>query len=195
MLSFHNLEIKWKNPHNFILLDDSNHTLIDKFNRTAKVFSNISALHIYYDLQNDDHNMIIKFSFHGRNHTPQKLDENVYNCSVSYFDQFYQHLACNFEIECDEKQDERKCNFTSPKCDGAISIDNKCYVILYEVSMLSALKARYECKKRGLEIASFPVTKDLLKFVDVVTTYNRSLNLIIGLTMSEITSPHMFMYR
>nr|KAG5699356.1 hypothetical protein BaRGS_008264 [Batillaria attramentaria] len=49
------------------------------------------------------------FSFHNTPATPQQLGGGTWNCSVSYWDDFQQHLLCNGDPECLDMKDETNC--------------------------------------------------------------------------------------
>ena len=67
------------------------------------------------------------YTFHNWSYSPQKLSSGMFNCSVSYYQDFKKHLHCNLQQECDGREDEGgHCHFSSEACNGSVAIKNKC---------------------------------------------------------------------
>ena len=56
------------------------------------------------------------FSFHDAGSRPQRLGDGTWNCSVSHWSQFRQHLPCDLEPQCHSGEDEAECPYTTQRC-------------------------------------------------------------------------------
>ena len=57
------------------------------------------------------------FSFHPLSAAPQRaLADGTWNCSVTHYDAFAEHLTCDLFRDCQGGEDERGCPYASPSC-------------------------------------------------------------------------------
>ena len=98
--------------------------------------------------------MNMSYSFHLLIAAPNMLGSGLFNCSVSHYSSFQQHLHCNLELECQGGEDEgAHCPFSSPPCDGTVDASGKCYFFVVWKSKVTWQSARSECRKRGGDLA------------------------------------------
>ena len=102
------------------------------------------------------------FSFHPTDAVPQMLSDGRFNCSVDHFSSFREHLDCNMEQECDNRQDETgQCPFSSPACGGKVASHNKCYFYI-RVGRMSWNLAEDKCREHGGRLATIKTSQELL---------------------------------
>ena len=136
--------------HNMILHDDSGRVGVEVYSQEKNGFGDL--LWISCDPRYNDTHMLetnnvtlvwrmpsgdcrvnvtcwkMYFSFHPHNEVPQRLSNGLFNCSVDYYWGFQQHLDCNLKVECEDGRDETEhCPFSSPACQGWVSLRGKCY--------------------------------------------------------------------
>ena len=59
--------------------------------------------------------------------SPKRLSNGMFNCSVSYYRDFKEHMHCNLKQECEGREDEGgHCSFTNQACNGSVATTNKC---------------------------------------------------------------------
>ncbi|PVD27178.1 hypothetical protein C0Q70_12332 [Pomacea canaliculata] len=102
-------------------------------NRGYPCFTNASrTLHIpsnHVAMICDGKGFKMIYSLHPVHEAPAKLDSGLWDCSVTPYNKFKQHLECNLEQECQGGEDEGShCPFSSPSCNGSVAVANKCYV-------------------------------------------------------------------
>ena len=67
------------------------------------------------------------YTFHSWVQSPQKMADGMFNCSVSYYQDFKEHVHCNLYQECEGREDEGgHCSFSNTVCDGSVATKNKC---------------------------------------------------------------------
>ena len=67
------------------------------------------------------------YTFHLQSQSPHKLPTSMFNCSVSHYPDFKEHLDCNLKQECEEREDEGgHCSFSSQRCNGSVTANSKC---------------------------------------------------------------------
>jgi hypothetical protein len=67
------------------------------------------------------------YTFHPANATPTTLADGLFNCSVGHYHTFQYHLRCNMVTECEGREDEKHCPFSSQDCPGMVASRNKCF--------------------------------------------------------------------
>ena len=76
------------------------------------------------------------YTFHAQFKYPKRLPNGMFNCSVSYYRDFKEHVHCNLKQECEGREDEGgDCSFSSQACNGCVATTNKC-LHLYGKSLL-----------------------------------------------------------
>ena len=61
--------------------------------------TSVVSLYVYSEaLGNYNHTFL--FSFHAQSAVPQLLHDDTWNCSVTYYDEFADHLACDLFRDC-----------------------------------------------------------------------------------------------
>ena len=76
------------------------------------------------------------YTFHAQFKSPKRLPNGMFNCSVSYYRDFKEHVHCNLKQECEGREDEGgHCTFSSQACNGSVATTNKC-LHLYGKSLL-----------------------------------------------------------
>ena len=77
------------------------------------------------------HCFTMLFSFHAKSSVPNRLRNDLFNCSVGDYWRFQQHLDCNLKVECEDGRDETgHCPFSSPACQGWVASRGKCYMFV-----------------------------------------------------------------
>ena len=67
------------------------------------------------------------YTFHPWIRSPKKQPNGRFNCSVSYYRDFKEHVHCNHQQECEGREDEGgHCSFSSQACNGSVTTTNKC---------------------------------------------------------------------
>ena len=67
------------------------------------------------------------YTFHLQSQSPHKLPTSMFNCSVSHYSDFKEHLDCNLKQECEGREDEGgHCSFSSQRCNGSVAVNSKC---------------------------------------------------------------------
>ena len=61
---------------------------------------------------------------------PRKVSTAFWNCSVSNWSDFQQHLMCDLVTECAGWEDERDCPYTGHCGPDRLTIDGQCYQYL-----------------------------------------------------------------
>jgi hypothetical protein len=95
------------------------------------------------------------FSFHKQNEIPQQNEAGQFNCSVSYYSSFQQHLHCNMYEECVDGRDEGgHCWFNSQACQGKFASGSKCFFPVFDNDGVSTRVDRVDqCQEKGGELA------------------------------------------
>ncbi|KAL8591658.1 hypothetical protein ACOMHN_056774 [Nucella lapillus] len=134
----------------------------------------------------------IHFSAHSRIERPGKLASGMFNCCVSYYSKFSQHLDCNFKPECEDGQDETEhCPFSSPACQGLVASQNKCFKLIpLDVSSAIPLLA-YSCRKAGGNLASIKSRKEQDDSFHLFKKFNY-FQLCLGYTSGWDSVPFMY---
>lgn len=79
--------------------------------------TSVVSLSVYSEaLGNYNHTFL--FSFHAQSAVPQLLHDDTWNCSVTYYDDFADHLACDLFRDCQGGEDEKDCPYISSACGG-----------------------------------------------------------------------------
>ena len=98
--------------------------------------------------------MNMSFSFHTLLAAPGLLTSGFFNCSVSHYASFQQHLHCNLKQECEGREDEgAHCPFSSPSCKGWVEAGGKCYIPVDSDHAVSWQTAQSQCKNSGADLA------------------------------------------
>ena len=98
--------------------------------------------------------MNMSFSFHPPLAAPGLLTTGFFNCSVSHYTSFQQHLHCNLKQECEGGEDEgAHCPFSSPSCKGWVEAGGKCYIPVDSDHAVSWQTAQSQCKNSGADLA------------------------------------------
>ena len=98
--------------------------------------------------------MNMSFSFHTALAAPGLLTTGFFNCSVSHYASFQQHLHCNLKQECEGGEDEgAHCPFSSPSCKGWVEAGGKCYIPVDSDHAVSWQTAQSQCKNSGADLA------------------------------------------
>ena len=80
-------------------------------------------------------------------------------------------------------------------CKGAIHVNGRCIAIMSSHKQITGMDAQHRCSSQGFQLASFPRISDLDEFVTLLNAYNLSITTWVGLTMTEVTRPELFMYK
>jgi hypothetical protein len=71
---------------------------------------------------------LMRYSFHNNISTPRKQASGMFDCDVSFYSDFQQHLHCNLEQECEDGRDELgTCPCSSTLCGGKGAVSSSSY--------------------------------------------------------------------
>ena len=122
-----------------------------------QVYNLSLRIHFVSDRRVNNIGFKMKFSFHAYTQSPTKLASGLFNCSVSYYTQFKDHVDCNMKLECEGREDERgHCPFSSPACDGSVAVRHKCYTLVRattKTGRMSFSESKMECNHRHSTLA------------------------------------------
>ena len=94
---------------------------------TADVYTTTLLVHFRAKAFKSDRGFTLLYTFHSTPQSPRKLPSGMFNCSVSFYEDFDEHLHCNLRHECERREDEGgHCSFSSQACSGAVAVGNKC---------------------------------------------------------------------
>ncbi|KAK7103352.1 hypothetical protein V1264_018270 [Littorina saxatilis] len=97
------------------------------------------------------------YTFHQPHELPQKVSEaDTWNCSVTYYSAFRQHLDCNLVGECVHGEDESSCNYTRcrPHHRDGFQVEGKCYFLRFPNKRIYHDDASVSCQEEGGRLAS-----------------------------------------
>jgi hypothetical protein len=126
-----------------------------------------TATYNFYRDQHVDLGFKMFFSFHQQNATPHQEAGGQFNCSVSYYSNFQQHLDCNMYEECVDGRDEGgHCWFSSPACEGKLASGSKCFFPVFDNDGVSTRvghvdRLAAQCQEKGGELAIIQTRKQL----------------------------------
>ena len=169
------------------------------FDRSVIIFqTSVLAVNVIHVLERGAHFtkscLKIPFSFHPKSNLPQRLSNDLFNCSVAYYWRFQQHLDCNLKVECEDGRDETgHCPFSSPACQGWVASRGKCYRLFIFNRKVKYQTAVDECLRRGLKMASIKTSRELEDFVKIFLHRN-DLVTMIGLVSGLRWVPFMYRY-
>ena len=137
----------------------------------------------------------MRFSFFRSTHSHLKLTSGLFNCSVSYYTQFKDHVDCNMKQECEDREDERgHCPFSSPACDGSVAVGDKCYSLVKGVAT-SVLEINLECTKRNFTTGMMKTTEEwkaISVFLDFNCNFVGGPSIFIGLVIFNKDVPDYY---
>ena len=121
---------------------------VNRINFDQVMIFNISSLKLYYY---SNHISSLKFDYHSDSRMPRRIVTGFkmrfslvlpselpeysialqvfLECNRSEYEVFMDHVKCNFKKDCDKGVDELDCPFTSPQCNGDVSVGDHCFAI------------------------------------------------------------------
>ncbi|KAK7096195.1 hypothetical protein V1264_005518 [Littorina saxatilis] len=135
----------------------------------------------------------IKFTIQPFSNTPRRLQSGLFNCSVPSYASFKQHVHCNMKQECEGGEDEGgHCPFSSPACNGAVAVNNKCYTMIAKNGPI--LRLQRECQQRNSQPATIKTKQELEAFSKLFLGKSRYLKheLAIGLFGYDSSMPQYY---
>ena len=148
--------------------------------------TSVVSLSVYSEaLGNYNHTFL--FSFHAQSAVPQLLHDDTWNCSVTYYDDFADHLACDLFRDCQGGEDERDCPYISSACGGRqFEAGGSCFGISQRnVAGLTWQEAADRCKQLGGQL---PVLSRPEKWRAVYQLLRRKVFYLVYLGLSTV--PH-----
>ena len=161
-----------------------------------EVYNHSLRIHFASDNNVNDIGFKMKFSFHKYNQSPKRLVSGLFNCSVSYYPQFKDHVDCNMKQECEGREDERgHCPFSSPACDGSVAVHDKCYSI-YPVKdklSISVTKMKDVCESHDSVLAMMKTVREW-EALYVIYDYKEpnTYSIVVGMTTFVKGMPHYY---
>ena len=127
------------------------------------------------------------FSFHALSAVPQLLYDDTWNCSVTYYDEFADHLACDLFRDCQGGEDERDCPYVSSACGGRqFEAGGSCFGISQRnVAGLTWQQAADRCTQLGGQL---PVLSRPEEWQAVYQLLRRKVFYLVYLGLSTV--PH-----
>ena len=145
----------------------------------------------------------ILFTFHPKDITPHRLNSGLYNCSVHDYWRFKPHLHCNMKEECEDGRDETEhCPFSSPICQGWVTIDRKCVRLVSKESLdrfitveqFSHVKALKFCASLNASVGtptnSHEINSVFSRFAERVAI--GTMSAVVGFSYGELSVPDMY---
>lgn len=136
------------------------------------------------------------FSFHDVSALPQRVDDNLWNCSVPWWHDFQEHLLCNWRPECFDGKDELACSYEAPvstcSSEGFAQMGRDgCFALLTPKQPISWNDASTLCLLRGARLASLSTLKKWNDVTRFLVTYGVDTRIYIGLKTAAPTSSHL----
>jgi len=126
----------------------------------SRVYRSSISLFFHSDEEEQLTGFKMMYAILPRSQEPQKLSDNLYNCSVPYFHSFKPLLSCNMVTECQGNEDEEDCDHHSNDCgDGAVDAGTKCYRFVRRDVTATWLGANNECIQKNTNLV-MPATPD-----------------------------------
>ena len=153
--------------------------------------TSVVSLYVYSEaLGNYNHTFL--FSFHAQSAVPQLLHDDTWNCSVTYYDEFADHLACDLFRDCQGGEDERDCPYVSSACGGRqFEAGGSCFGISQRnVAGLTWQQAADRCTQLGGQL---PVLSRPEEWQAVYQLLRRKVFYLVylGLTTVDMSLPQM----
>ena len=129
-------------------------------------------------------NFKILFSTLSEEYIPHTLENGKFNCSVSHYSKFQEHVHCNLKRECGDGQDETEyCPFSSTACQGLVASRNKCYLLSVVHINDKCQFAQYACSAKGGSLAMFKNRQeqnDFLYNIDMTGIFQFCVGFVSG---------------
>ncbi|KAK7106060.1 hypothetical protein V1264_017360 [Littorina saxatilis] len=125
--------------------------------------------------------------------TPRRLQSGLFNCSVSNYASFKQHVHCNMKQECEDGKDEGgHCPFSSPACKGSVAVNDKCYTMIAKSD--TGLSLERECQQQNLHPATIKTKEELEMFSKLFLSKSaiRTKRIGLGLLGYDSSMPHYY---
>ncbi|KAK7482103.1 hypothetical protein BaRGS_00026687, partial [Batillaria attramentaria] len=133
------------------------------------------------------------YSTHNTTQTPHRLANGLFNCSVSYYHTFQQHLRCNLKLECSNAEDEIGCPYTTKACGlGFVDVGRKCYYYHPSKKQITWYDAHDYCRDNGMFLVSPQTPKEWHTFKEILKLSSTSYETYLGLWVSD---RHRWSYR
>ena len=162
------------------------------FKGTMLVIHAESSVQVEY-IPSSKNSMNMTYSFHPPLAAPSMLSSGLFNCSVSHYAIFQQHLDCNLERECQGGEDEGgHCPFSSPLCDGWVDAQGKCYFLVVGEDHVTWQSAHAKCRKRGGDLAMMKTPREWTALWKLYDYGRRWKCAYIGLRLNSSTLLRMY---
>ena len=135
----------------------------------------------------------MQFTFHKYTATPEKLLDEKWNCSVTFWSEFQPHFPCNFIPECEEYEDEIGCPYTSESCGrGDFFVAGKCFrYVRTKWRHTSWNRASEGCSRHGARLAVFSSNEIWDTVSRLLHEYKHDTTAFIGLKSGSASLPFM----
>ena len=168
----------------------------NKFNLKRELFPPATSAYLQFRSGNSQKTGFrLHFSIHKESAIIPSPTDLFWNCSVPYFNDFRLHFPCDMIPQCEDKEDEVPCPYTTDTCGvGFVTLGDRCFFYDSKPVGSSWRDMEFVCGQRGGRLASLRSRQDhekLVQYLQVRVASWGFYKLVIGLHTASLSLPYM----